>query len=244
MHYVEGRTFCAPWHSGWDSSGTLLFSYSSHRFFIMVFSHIWKHTIRDRNILWTEIEAPHDYNSDPWLVGGDFNIFLSLDDHNGSSSPTLVSMEDSANCVAQCDLIDIPYAGTRYAWSCGRGLGCVWRRLDRLLQYWVLWQIWRCFWGTISRATSDHSLLLLICQAQGLNGPTSFQFWNAWTTHSDFLHYMTLTWNSYPTTGGTRGLCPKPKLLKKDLKEWNKSVFGNIFHNVTLEEKMVLLKEK
>lgn len=71
----------------------------------------------------------------------------------------------------------------------------------------------------------------------------SFCFLDIWLSHSDFTTFMKYTWNSYPTTGGMRGLYRKLHCLKKDLRRWNKDVFGNVFDAVSNVEARVVATE-
>ncbi|KAL0288268.1 UNVERIFIED_CONTAM: hypothetical protein Sangu_2665900 [Sesamum angustifolium] len=57
-----------------------------------------------------------------------------------------------------------------------------------------------------------------------------------WTTHSEFLGVVRRNWQ-YPTVGsGMMQLPQKLTRLKNYLKEWNKTVFGNVFDNVAAAE--------
>ncbi|KAL0293181.1 UNVERIFIED_CONTAM: hypothetical protein Sangu_3243100 [Sesamum angustifolium] len=58
-----------------------------------------------------------------------------------------------------------------------------------------------------------------------------------WTTHSEFLGVVRRNWQ-YPTLGsGMMRLQQKLTRLKHCLKEWNKTVFGNVFDNVAAAER-------
>lgn len=64
--------------------------------------------------------------------------------------------------------------------------------------------------------------------------PTSFKFFNMWTMHSDCRRLVEEVWKR-PFYG-----CPmvvlsqKLKALKKELKVWNKEVFGDVNLRVDL----------
>ncbi|KAK4428626.1 hypothetical protein Salat_1162400 [Sesamum alatum] len=57
-----------------------------------------------------------------------------------------------------------------------------------------------------------------------------------WARHPNFLEVVKGSW-SFPTIGaGVAKLFEKLKRLKHRLKDWNKSVFGEIFANLKLVE--------
>lgn len=142
-------------------------------------------------------------------------------------------MEDFNDCVSTCSLIDLPFDGPLYTWTSGRGLGIVRRRLDRMLCP----ESYNHFFPNLRvrhlpRLTSDHAPLLLRSLPSDFRGPKSFCFQNMWVEHAEFYSFVKTSWDSYPTVGGMRGLYNKLHQLKKDLQDWNKSVFGNIFDQV------------
>lgn len=66
---------------------------------------------------------------------------------------------------------------------------------------------------------------------------------NIWVDQSDFLPYIREMWESYPITGGVRGLYDKLQCLKRDLKCWNLNVFGNVFDGLAAAEQEVVRQE-
>lgn len=106
----------------------------------------------------------HHYENhiEPWLIGGDFTTFLSIEEHVGLSTPSLSSLEDFNDCLSYCSLIDLPYEGPMYTWTSGRGLGIAKCRLDGML---CSESFNRVFPNLrvrhLPRLTSDHASLLL-----------------------------------------------------------------------------------
>lgn len=47
------------------------------------------HTIAARRPLWSNLQVFHASLDIPWLLGGDFNTYLTIDEHKGMSSPSL-----------------------------------------------------------------------------------------------------------------------------------------------------------
>ncbi|KAL0307551.1 UNVERIFIED_CONTAM: hypothetical protein Scaly_2979400 [Sesamum calycinum] len=84
---------------------------------------------------------------------------------------------------------------------------------------------------------SDHRGLLVEAECTVERKVSSFRFQHMWTTHSEFLGVVRRNWQ-YPTVGsGMMRLQQKLTRLKHCLKEWNKTVFGNVFDNVAAAER-------
>ncbi|KAL0449146.1 UNVERIFIED_CONTAM: putative mitochondrial protein [Sesamum latifolium] len=75
-------------------------------------------------------------------------------------------------------------------------------------------------------------------------GPSTFRFQNMWLRHPDFMEVVRLNW-SFPAVGvGMAKLGVKLKRLKHKLKDWNKTVFGDIFTNLKVAEEAVVQAER
>lgn len=67
-----------------------------------------------REVLWRELEA-FKYD-DPWIVMGDFNSVLNLDERIGV--PLRASeMQLFRDCITQCKLYDVKYTGRFFTWT-------------------------------------------------------------------------------------------------------------------------------
>lgn len=68
----------------------------------------------------------------PWIVGGDFNKVLSLDDKLGGSGRRCGGMLDFQACLDGCDLQDLRWRGYQFTWCNNQmGDGRIEERLDR-----------------------------------------------------------------------------------------------------------------
>ncbi|XP_042030068.1 uncharacterized protein LOC121777002, partial [Salvia splendens] len=111
----------------------------------------------------------------PWLVGGDFNIFLLEEERQGSTTDRHGEMMDFADAVADCQLLDPGFDGPPFTWT-RSGL---WERLDRVLlgEHWTT-----AFAATrvthLPRISSDHAPLLVRCQLTAKIPRPSFRFQN------------------------------------------------------------------
>ncbi|XP_042005811.1 uncharacterized protein LOC121754537 [Salvia splendens] len=65
----------------------------------------------------------------PWLVGGDFNTFVSEEERQGSNLNRIGEMMDFADVINECQLLDLGADGSKFTWSIGE----TFERLDRAL---------------------------------------------------------------------------------------------------------------
>lgn len=73
----------------------------------------------ERRNLWVDlcyIRSSLLLPSTPWIVLGDFNEILSIEDHSRATdyAINMARMHDFQNAVAYCDIADIPSAGPSY----------------------------------------------------------------------------------------------------------------------------------
>ncbi|KAL0423299.1 UNVERIFIED_CONTAM: hypothetical protein Sradi_0864700 [Sesamum radiatum] len=187
----------------------------------------------ERRALWDALRAV-SVGASLWIVGSDFNTILSQNKHSGGSAPSGIAMSDFHDAIADSALVDAGYVGSPYTWYSRR----LRQRLDRAL-------ISGC-WMTvfpkmqvahIELSQSDHRGLLVEVECTVERKVSSFRFQHMWTTHSEFLGVVRRNWQ-YPTVGnGMMRLQQKLTRLRHCLKEWNKTVFGNVFDNVATTER-------
>ncbi|KAL8521151.1 hypothetical protein ACS0TY_011630 [Phlomoides rotata] len=71
-------------------------------------------------------------------------------------------------------------------------------------------------------------------------GPRPFRFMNSWLEHPQFKDFFQEKWKSYSIEGwAAYRLKEKLKLLKKDIRDWNKCIFGDIDHNIDSKMKEI-----
>ncbi|XP_068491904.1 uncharacterized protein [Phaseolus vulgaris] len=124
------------------------------------------------------------------------------------------------------ELVDIPCIGRKYTWY--RPNGKAKSRLDRFLITFEWLQHWPgCKQYVIDRQISDHCALLLKSKVVDW-GPKPFRFLDIWQENKEFEHFIKSKWESYLVQGNEiLVLKEKLKMLKSDLKGWNKEVFGH-----------------
>ncbi|KAL0324721.1 UNVERIFIED_CONTAM: putative ribonuclease H protein [Sesamum calycinum] len=149
-------------------------------------------------------------------------------------SPSGIAMSDFHDAIADCALVDAGYVGSPYTWYSRR----LRQHLDRVL-------IFNCWMSVFPKmqvahlelSQSDHRGLLVEAECTVERKVSSFRFQQMWTTHSEVFVVVRRNWQ-YPKVGSGM-MRPQQKLtrLKHCLKEWNKTVFGNVFDNVAAAER-------
>ena len=183
--------------------------------------------LHNRDILWPQLQQFASTVGKPWLLAGDFNETVSLEERNHGGPEMVRRCTRFKHWIENTGLIDLGFSGPKFTWA--RGLSPNTRkeaRLDRALCN-SEWQV-RFQDGTVQhllQACSDHSPLLI---ATGSRTHTTlpgkpFRFQAAWATHDQFEDVVKTNWNS-PSP-----LMPKLTELALSMSKWNKEVFGNLF---------------
>ncbi|XP_016168352.1 uncharacterized protein LOC107610882 [Arachis ipaensis] len=140
----------------------------------------------------------------------------------GALSNNHCACKEFQECVAACGLIDLGFAGWPYTWKRGN----LAERLDRGLSN-LEWQL--AFPEAIVKhmplLKSDYSPICLQLSpvSEQNRGRRPFRFLAAWITHPDFGNAVGASWNIQGSWA--EGIAN----FKNRIKEWNKSVFGDIF---------------
>ncbi|KAL6570158.1 hypothetical protein OROMI_014672 [Orobanche minor] len=74
-----------------------------------------RHTKIQRRDLWDDLLSVSQ-NQVPWMVGGDFNIILQPEEKKGGAGPIQSDMEEFSDCLLNCNLSDVGFAGTPFTW--------------------------------------------------------------------------------------------------------------------------------
>lgn len=151
--------------------------------------------------------------------------------------PLFVLCKIFNNFISKTSLQSVNTQGYIYTWCDGRGLGRVWRRLDRYLcssSFLDIFSTVQC--QHLNRSTSDHSPIYLDCRSNTTSSAAAFRYLNVSMTHPDFYDFVVHQWQSFPMVGGMWGLYSILRQLKQQLHIWNKDVFENIFDAIVEAE--------
>ncbi|GKV18431.1 hypothetical protein SLEP1_g28818 [Rubroshorea leprosula] len=96
----------------------------------------------------------------------------------------------------------------------------------------------------VRRSISDHCALILNSR-NTYWGPKRFRAIDAWHQHPDFHGFVEDRWREMQIEGWAGYKCQqKLKLLKEDLKRWNKGAFGNVEAQVDKLSKQIEMLDK
>ena len=89
----------------------------------------------DRRVLWSSLKHFKDFVcDDPWIIGGDFNVMLNLNESTVGSSRFSIGMEDFHDCINCLEIQDINCNGLNYTWNQKpRGKNGILKKLDRVM---------------------------------------------------------------------------------------------------------------
>ena len=181
-------------------------------------------TIIQRRTLWDNLR---DWNpTTPWMVMGDFNSILSLDDRHGVSQVSSYEYSDFHSCCMDLGLTDLLYAGNHYTWNRGNS----WSKIDRVMvnRFWPTGALPVSVVFRPPGSLSDHAQAWIQIHEQQSHGRRNFKFFNMWTSHEKFMQMVDQYWVRRFRGHPMFILCSKLKSLKKPLKELNRHHFGHI----------------
>ncbi|XP_059306501.1 uncharacterized protein LOC132057943 [Lycium ferocissimum] len=78
-------------------------------------------TREERRSLWSYLESVHRGVTQPWVLMGDFNAVLNMDDRIGRSRVSMAEVYEFHDCVEACGLMELPAQGSGNTWSVNRG---------------------------------------------------------------------------------------------------------------------------
>lgn len=139
---------------------------NDHEFLITVIYGF--NTVKKRKVLWQDLLTLAQRISQPWLLSGDFNIILTLQDRLDGNVVTMSEIQDFYNCIQHILVNELPWHGDYDTWSNKRqGSNRITCRLDRTLGNFE----WMWNWGHVNTEyevpfISDHAPMLLYLQNQ------------------------------------------------------------------------------
>ncbi|XP_075669007.1 uncharacterized protein LOC142638831 [Castanea sativa] len=160
------------------------------------------------------------------LFLGDFNEILCENDKLGGRQMNLNRALDFKSCLDDCNFLDLGFSGPKFTWLNRRQISdLILERIDRCFAN----PAWRTLYLEASvtylpRDFPDHCLVLLeLTRPPPTATEKPFRFHTMWMHHPDFPNVVRKTWEPNPN------LQTAVKSFVDNAKQWNKSVFGNIF---------------
>eukprot|EP00253_Pinus_taeda_P029800 PITA_29800 len=175
-----------------------------------------------------------------FILGGDFNMITSLLEKKGGLWKLNRDGEFFIDFIDNARLVDVYPKHGKFTWNNRRGgERLISSRLDRFLVSESL-----LLDGTVVESNilpsggSDHWPISLMVEIPGTPRNKPFRFKKFWIEHPNFLTMVETWWSEPLDEEGSKmfNLQKKLKNIKLRLKDWNKTVFGNIFQEKAIIE--------
>jgi len=188
-----------------------------------------------REELWADLVAHGEEFEDlAWLVMGDFNAIKSSDEGVGGASIWPQWKDDLFVCLATSGLYDLRFSGCFFTWSNHCSMDPILRKLDRALvnlKWESTFQASEAFFLPLE--VSDHSPLVVRI-ADPPSRRTPFKFFDFWADHLELLPLVARVWDVRVYGSSMFQLCKKLKILKVELRKFNREHFSRLPTRVKL----------
>ena len=195
----------------------------------------------ERRALWSEFRDHMDspiIRTKPWIIFGDFNEILDLEEHSLIEDHPVVSpgMRDFQEMVNYCSLTDMASHGPLFTWCNKRETGLISKKLDRVLVNDVWMQTYLSSYSVFEAGgCSDHlrCRINLKSEAEDLvNRRKPFKFVNAITSLGEFRPRVDDFWREqeplFMSTSTLFRFTKKLKALKPTIRNLAKERMGNL----------------
>ncbi|GJY60523.1 aspartic peptidase [Tanacetum coccineum] len=172
--------------------------------------------------LWNELDIhKHMVNNSPWIMLGDFNVALNMEDVSVGSSSMNSTMNDFKEYVANLEVLDVNCSGLHYTWNQRpKGRDGILKKLDRIMGNLgfvdkfpgahAVFQPYRI---------SDHSPAVLKFPTLVSNKPKPFKYYNFLAYKDKFGEVVSHHWNTTIAGHAMYKVVQKMKVLKKPLRK-------------------------
>lgn len=177
------------------------------------------------------------------ILGGDFNMITSLMEKKGGLRKLNRDGEYFKEFIDKANFIDVYPKQGSFTWNNRRGgENLISSRLDRFLVSENLLLEGRNLESNIlPSGGSDHWPISLVIEVPGSTRNKPFRFEKFWLEHPNFLTLVGKWWAEPLEEEGSKmfNLQKRLRNVKLKLKEWNHTVFGNIFkEKANIEQKL------
>ncbi|XP_028788193.1 uncharacterized protein LOC114744170 [Neltuma alba] len=173
-----------------------------------------------RMMLWDSLRLIAGTVTEPWLVCGDFNAYMSPGDKEGGSRPNEAVMTPFRECIADCGLVKCETRGDKFTWE-RTGLK---ERLDWVFHN-AAWSASfpRTFVTHEPRFKSDHRILVINSNNNdnSKRRQRTFVYQAAWELEDDFKDIISTAWNGKTWLEGV-------KTFHKEALKWHEQQVGNL----------------
>ncbi|XP_035843934.1 uncharacterized protein LOC110932523 [Helianthus annuus] len=189
---------------------------------------------KKRRELWENLCFRNKFVYDkPWMILGDFNSSLSMEDNLFGSSKVTTGMKDFKDCVNELEVVDINSSGIHFTWrqKLKKGVGIL-KKLDRIMGN-------TCFLDSFPAACalflpsriSDHTPCILKLPSVRPGKPKPFKFANFLTEKAGFRDVFSNGWKVDVEGVHMYKVVKKLKVMKSPLRKLLQSQ-GNLHKKV------------
>ncbi|XP_021840005.2 uncharacterized protein [Spinacia oleracea] len=192
-------------------------------------SFIYGHSDKkDREALWKDLSHLATSISMAWVIMGDFNAIMAIEDRVGS----LVKwgeIQPMRSCMSSCNLAEVKTMERHFTWTNKQdGAARVFTRIDRILANSQWEDIFTTAEATyFPEEEFDHCPMIMSCYRVA-HQKKPFRFYNMWVTSEHFIPTIQANW-SKPVHGCHMfRVVRRLKWIKADLKLLNKNGFSSV----------------
>ncbi|XP_022042229.1 uncharacterized protein LOC110944891 [Helianthus annuus] len=177
---------------------------------------------KNRRQLWDSLKVHQAFVHDkPWVVLGDFNTSLYLEDHFTSSLRIDIGMTEFKDCVNNIEVFDMNSSGMHYTWSNKQQKDrVVYKKIDRIMGNMKFIDVFpaaaACFhpWRV-----SYHTPCILVLPNIQRDKPKPFKFVNLLTRKLGFIDVVKNIWSTKVDGYYMFQVIKKLKLLKTPMRK-------------------------
>ncbi|XP_022003024.1 uncharacterized protein LOC110900443 [Helianthus annuus] len=153
---------------------------------------------QQRRILWENL-CKHSClaRNQPWVILGDFNTALNMEDCLYGPSNHTIGMRDFSDCIKVAELMDVKSHGLHYTWNQKpkEGIGVL-KKIDRIMSNIKFLDLFQDVYALYQPArVSDHTPCVLKLSPITRNKQKPFKFPNFLTSKPEFRQYVVNEWN-------------------------------------------------
>ncbi|KAH7841573.1 hypothetical protein Vadar_031697 [Vaccinium darrowii] len=149
-----------------------------------------------RKLQWDELVRYRQQSSAEWMIWGDFNDLLDVDEKQGGRRRETWSLKVFRDFVTNLGVVDLGFTSYSFTWvNRRRGNRQIKERLDRAL----VSPGWRLHYDKsklqhLFAVGSDHMVLLLDTNPPKFTGQRQFRFDNRWTSDAECKEVIRKSW--------------------------------------------------
>nr|XP_016472175.1 PREDICTED: uncharacterized protein LOC107794213 [Nicotiana tabacum] len=180
------------------------------------------HTVPTRTDLWRKLKEIDELMIHPWLIMGDFNSVLDVEDRVQGSEIQEYETRDFRRFIEECGITELQTSGRLFTWTNNH----VYSRIDRAL---VNAQWMSTMPPSLVHINdpyfSDHSPLCIEVEQESISRKKPFRFLNCLANHAEFEEIVKSSWSIHTQAKGTMTIWFKLKKVKGALKKLNSREF-------------------